>query len=91
MANKHYWQVTDADFAKAAEGGGGAQAAQNAAQLAHAQGGMEPQATKAAHEKTPVLLGSAEFCDTVQNRGVGDTGLEPVTPCLSSTCSNQLS
>ena len=27
----------------------------------------------------------------VENRGMGDTGLEPVTPSLSSWCSNQLS
>ena len=47
--------------------------------------------TTAAHKKAPVLLGSAIIREDLQNRGVGDTGLEPVTPSLSSWCSSQLS
>ena len=89
MATKHYWQVTDADFVKAI--GDGEEAAQNPAQRAHADSSGESHATKTAHEKAPVLLGSATVCDDLQNRGMGDTGLEPVTPSLSSWCSNQLS
>ena len=61
------------------------QAAQKAAQQAHATARNEPQAQPAAHENPPVLLGSASSCETLQNRGVGDTGLEPVTPSLSSS------
>jgi integrase len=77
VANKHYWQVTDADFTKAT--GDGAKAAQNPAQRAHADSGKESHATEAAHEKAPVLLGSATLGDNPQNGGMGGTGLEPVT------------
>jgi hypothetical protein len=83
VANKHYWQVTDADFTKAI--GSNPKAAQKAAQRAHAECSGESHATKPAHKKAPVLLGSATFRDTLQNGEVGDTGLEPVTPSLSGT------
>jgi len=81
VANKHYWQVTDDDFAKAIEGGKEAaqKAAQNPAQSAHAKGRTEPQAESAAHKKAPVLQGFAADCDTMQTGEVGGTGLEPVT------------
>ncbi|MBX3435415.1 MAG: site-specific integrase [Pirellulales bacterium] len=77
VANKHYWQVTDADYAKAA--GGGAEAAQNAAQSAHATGRGESHDEPPAQRKAPVLLGSALTSETVQNRGMGGTRLELVT------------
>ncbi len=70
IAAKHYLQVTDEHYE---------QAAQNAAQQAHATGRKEPQAEPAAHEKPPVLLESASSCETLQNGGMGGTGLEPVT------------
>lgn len=77
VANKHYWQVTDADYAKAA--GGDSEAAQNAAQSAHAEGRGESHDEPPAQRKAPVLLGSALLSETVQNRGMGGTRLELVT------------
>ena len=44
-----------------------------------------------AHEKAPVLPGLAMSHEPEQNGGMGDKGLEPLTPSLSSWCSNQLS
>jgi len=77
VANKHYWQVTDADFAKALEPTD--KAAQNPAQSAHALTSKESQPNRPAHKKPPVLLGSATWSETLQNWGVGDEGLEPPT------------
>jgi len=82
VASKHYWQVTDHDFARATDGS--APAAQKAAQQAHAATCKESQPERTGHEKTPELPGFASFCEIMQNRGMGDTGLEPVTPSLSS-------
>jgi hypothetical protein len=42
-------------------------------------------------KKPPVLLESALSRGKLQDRGMGDTGLEPVTSSLSSWRSNQLS
>jgi hypothetical protein len=69
-AQKHYLQVTDEHFAKAA---------QNPAQSAHATERMEPQAAMAAHEQTPVLPGLASGRDYLPLRLVGRAGLEPAT------------
>jgi hypothetical protein len=85
VANKHYRQATDADFAKAVASD------TEAAQKAAPQTRGESHAERPAHEKAPVLFGSATLRETLQNGGMGDTGLEPVTPSLSSWCSNQLS
>ncbi len=82
VASKHYWQVTDDDFARAA--GGSAPAAQKAAQQAHAGSCNESQPARSEHKKTPEMPGFAASCEITQNGGVGDTGLEPVTPSLSS-------
>ena len=96
IANKHYWQVTDADFARAitpvestseSTTGKAAQkaahkAAQNAAQQVHAEGRTESQAKTSAHRKAPVLLGSALSRETTQNWGIGQAGLEPATKGL---------
>jgi len=68
VAQKHYLQVTDEHFAKAA---------QNPAQSAHATDRTEPQAAIAAHEQTPVLPGLASGRDYLPLRPVGDDGLEP--------------
>ena len=68
VAQKHYLQVTDEHF----------EAAQNAAQQAHAQGCNEPQV----ESKPPVF---SEQCDAVRlptSCKVGDTGLEPVTSAM---------
>jgi integrase len=90
VANKHYWQVTDADFAKAMVDGESAtqnkpreqslqKAAQKTAQPAHAEARGRSRSEPADNKKAPVLLGSASFRDTLQTGGMGDTGLEPVT------------
>jgi hypothetical protein len=65
VANKHYWQVTEADFANAVAPD--AEAAQKAAQRAHAENRGESHPAKPAHEKAPVLPGSAIIRDTLQN------------------------
>ncbi len=93
VANKHYWQVTDADILRATTPAEPTdeKAAHKAAQQAHASGGGESQANRPAHEKTPILLGSASSCDTMQSRGMGGTRLELVTSTMSTLRSNQLS
>ena len=85
VAMRHYLMTTDEHFAAAvkadeptAEGVAG-EAAQNAAQRAHAGHRRESQATKAAQEKTPVLLGLASSGDTTQLLGIAEEGLEPPT------------
>ena len=73
VAQKHYLQVTDEHFTKAA---------QNPAQQAHANDGKTSQVELTSHEKTPDLPRAASKCDLVQLHQVGDTGLEPVTSTL---------
>ena len=70
VATKHYLQVTDEHFRKAA---------QKAAQHLHAESRSERQATDPAHEKTPVLPGFAAPCEMVPIRSVPPEGLEPST------------
>ena len=70
VAAKHYLQVTDADYE---------QAAQKAAQQAHAESRNESQAIKPAHEKAPVLPELAAPCESMHKCSLGGTGLEPVT------------
>lgn len=81
IAMKHYLMTTDEHFARAIEGDVecGAKAAQKAAQQTHAKGRMESQVETPAHEKAPVLLGSAVSCGTLQKPGMEDRGLEPLT------------
>ncbi len=75
VARKHYLQVTDEHFERAVRGD--EQAAQNAAQSAHAMHRTEPQRKTAAHEKTPVLPGLATTCDVVHICSVPPRGVEP--------------
>ena len=84
VAMRHYVDVTDADFERATLGLeiGDTKAAQNPAQQAHVMERWEPQAVLASHQKSPVLQGSAVLRDTLQNRGVEDRGLEPLTSCM---------
>ncbi len=77
VAMKHYLQVTDADFDRAA--GADAKAAQNPAQQAHAEGRREMIEEPEAHEKTPEMPGYAVPCEVLQTCSVGDEGLEPPT------------
>jgi len=82
VANKHYRQVTDTDFANAispaSEPSSDAEqkTAQKAAQHAHAESGGNSQAPKAAQQKAPVLLGSAMNRETLQPGAMGVTGFE---------------
>jgi len=82
IATKHYLQVTDDHYLEATKPT--PKAAQKAAQQAHAGQRTESQTEKAAQQETPVLPGFASGCDSLHKCSVGDTGLEPVTPSLSS-------
>ncbi len=80
VAQKHYWQVTDADFEKATpEKPSENSASQKAAQQAHVTGRTPSQASTPAHEKTPVLQGLATHCDILHMDLVPPEGLEPST------------
>jgi len=56
IAQKHYWQVTNDDFTKAA---------QNPAQQAHVTPCKEPQAENTANVEAPILLGDVTICDSL--------------------------
>jgi integrase len=81
VARKHYLQVTDEHFEQAALKGTGEgeprQVAQNAAQQTDAQ-----------PRNPPHPVSEPAFCDSLQViagqyvTNMGDTGLEPVTPCV---------
>ena len=86
VAAKHYWQVTDADFEKATKGEGSTEekALHKALQSVHAESRFDSQPPTVSHEQTPVLTEFASPREIVHMCLVGDTGLEPVTPSLSS-------
>ena len=79
IANKHYWQVTDDDFARAV---GKTKAAQNPAQQVHAGPRRGSQVTGSAYKETTVLQGSASSRETSQTSRVGPAGFEPTTKGL---------
>jgi len=81
IANKHYWQVTDEDFERATNSAETTieKAARNPAQQSSAERGNARQGESSAHEKTPVLQGFSEVCQTSPTSSVGDEGLEPPT------------
>ena len=82
VAAKHYLQVTDADYERAAEGGAksGAQAAQNPAQHAAGDSGRLWQETTQAPECQGLVPESSNICKRVQKYRVTPTGFEPVLP-----------
>lgn len=85
VAAKHYLQVTDDHFREAVGPAADPakptdEAAQNAAQHAHAGTGGEPQALPDSHEKSPEFPGNASLCEVVHRCLVTPTGLEPVLP-----------
>ena len=86
VAAKHYWQVTDADFEKATKGEGSTEekALHKALQSVHVESRFDSQSATVSHEQTPVLPEFASSREIVHMCLVGDTGLEPVTPSLSS-------
>ena len=79
IANKHYWQVTDDDFARAV---GKTKAAQNPAQQVHAGPRRGSQVTGSAYKETTALQGSASSRETSQTSRVGPAGFEPTTKGL---------
>ncbi len=92
VANKHYWQVTEADFeqatrAVATDGEANhetvdTKAAQNAAQSALARGSLASQRKNSQEKKTLELQGEAILCDPLQLQLVGDTRFELVTSAV---------
>ncbi len=78
IANKHYWQVTDDDYARAIVGG----AAQNAAQQVHAQGRRDSQREREQVAEVPEMQDFATTCEISQFQLVGPEGLEPPTKGL---------
>ncbi len=81
MAQKHYWQVTEDDFARATQGSGSDDEGRRKMRRSRRSqvARTEPHAEPAEHEKTPELPVIAASCDTVPIWGMGGTGLEPVT------------
>jgi integrase len=85
VAMRHYVDVTDADFDRAVN----SEAAQNAAQQAHALARKASLTPDEEHEKTPDLPSPTSSCGTVQNRGMEAAGIEPASRDMSvqaSTC-----
>ena len=80
VALRHYLMTTDEHFKVAVDGT--MQAAQNAAQQAHASPRKEQQAEPSAHEKTPDLPGFAGCCDSSHQSKVAGAGFEPATSRL---------
>ena len=73
VARKYYLQVTDEHFQ---------QAAQNAAQYGAARRGIEQNVTLKKESQNADLQLVAAQCRPIHEPSVGDTGLEPVTPCV---------
>jgi integrase len=73
VAQKHYLQVTDEHFQKAA---------QNPAQYEAASGGNEQNVTQDKDSKNADLPLVTATYNSVQNTGMGDEGLEPPTSCV---------
>ena len=71
IARLHYTQVTEADYAKAA---------QNPAQHPPATAGIVRQPAAAVQQKSPVLPGLSAHCQSVPTEPVSPTGFEPVSP-----------
>jgi len=92
IAARHYLQTRDAHFELATGGAkSGAVEAQKAAQQQAAPNRIGSQESPEVPVKAGVMRDRARPCETLQNEGMGDTGLEPVTSCMSSTRSSQLS
>jgi integrase len=89
IAAQHYLQVRDAHFRDAIEGGSGGSRKSGAecGAVGAVSSGNGSHGAASGAQKTPLPP------ETRGKRGfkVGDIGLEPMTPSLSSWCSNQLS
>ena len=84
VARKHYLQVTEDHFLRAALPlkAGGAQAAHNPAQQVAEMARKAMQAETAEAGKPLVLQGISTSCEVVLNGGMGDKGFEPLTPSV---------
>ena len=82
IAARHYLQVTDDHFAKAAGGGVVQSMGQNPGHTAPELYGNTLKRTEARNEKTPVFQGFSSDCSSVQTSIVEDRGLEPLTSCM---------
>jgi len=80
VAMRHYLMTTDEHFEAAIRGDD--KAAQKAAQQAHAASRRDSHDEGSAHEKTPVVQGSAVSCDSVRTYKMAGTGFEPATSRL---------
>ncbi len=85
IATKHYWQVTEDDFAVALK------TAQNAAQSSHEMRRTAPQALESQMAESRETQGNTVFSRVSEENEVGATGLEPVTSAMSTRRSSQLS
>ena len=83
---KHYLQSRDAHFRDVVERGAesGARLAQNEAQQASAASGSASQESAQVTQERSLAPDSAKACDPQRKGGMGDIGLEPMTPSLSS-------
>ncbi len=85
VAAKHYLQTTEDHFSKAV---------QNPVQHVSASNRMHPQEAKVQIVKPSIggnMRNEAAPCESTEPESVGRTGLEPVTSCVSSRRSSQLS
>lgn len=87
VARKHYLQVRDSDFERAAADPAAEKAAQNPAQHTAADARNAPHQPPGTNANTPVLQGYATVCDGVQTEGLSPLGLEPRTHGLKVRCS----
>jgi glutamate synthase domain-containing protein 2 len=84
VAKRHYLQVTEDHFSKAAKSGAesGAVAVQKAVQQPAMSSGSESQETKQALAEQELVRSDAGMCDGVPYHLVGVTGFEPVTSAM---------
>lgn len=87
IAQKHYLQVTDADFARAAQPGAksSAEAVQNPVQNLAARGSTGLQECQKTLEKCEEMRTLATCCDSLPGEGLPLVGLEPDFLDLSDT------
>ncbi len=85
IAQKHYLQVTDDHFERAAKSG--AVAVQNAVQQPAARSRTEAAESTQLGGDSDVVLARAAPCETVQDRKAPRVGLEPTTNRLTAGCS----
>ena len=86
VANKHYWQVTDADFDRAAALHLRSSTAPQGPENEPMKAARPVSSERSAHEKSPGFPGLAAGFESMQilgqNRPMGVIGLEPMTPTV---------